>query len=95
MKNSKVTNSTKNVNVTSLISAIALNEFKKDIKQFDWIKESDQECRVSNVENTLADILLALKEDRFYVRVESVAKSGMSRVIALAYVKDNEIHGGA
>lgn len=84
---------TQNRVITSAINAIATAEFENDLKKFDWVTEDYRQQRVEMVEQELGDLLQAMKEGRYYTRVESVAKSGLSRIISIAYVKDNEIHG--
>lgn len=75
------------------IQNIAVAEFEKDVKRFDWLTEDYRDQRITMVIEELTDILEAMKDGRFYCRIVCAAKSGMSRVISMAIVKDNEIIG--
>lgn len=42
--------------------------------------------------SVLLEVRKALLKGRYYTGVESVSKSGMSRVIAIRWIKDNELY---
>lgn len=66
-----------------------MNKIKELAKK---IAKSDQYISEEYAERVLTEVLEALKEGRYYTSVVSVAKSGMSRVIKIAYVKDDELN---
>lgn len=44
------------------------------------------------VEKELRNLRSALLNNRYYTRVDTVSKSGMSRIVVAAYLKDNKMH---
>ena len=75
------------------INKLAEQQFKDDLKKYDWMKEGDSEQWIKSNKNHLIDVRQALLKGRFYMGVESVSASGMSRVIKIAYIKNNELCG--
>lgn len=64
---------------------------KKDIENSNyWTDENLEQLKGWNIE-TLQSIKNALIKGTFYAGVKSVSKSGMSRKIELAYIKNNKL----
>ncbi len=63
-----------------------------DFKRYDWMKEENRQHYLDNNLEHLQAVKRALLDGRFYIRVDSVAKSGMSRTISIAYIDDNKLH---
>lgn len=63
-----------------------------DFKRYDWMKEENRHHYLENNLKHLQAVKQALLDGRFYIRVDSVAKSGMSRTISIAYIDDNKLH---
>lgn len=52
----------------------------------------DQYCSVGFYTNELENLRQALLKGNYYTRVETVAKSGMSRTISIGYIKGGVLH---
>lgn len=72
---------------------IAEAQFKADLKRYDWIKEEDRDRWVQYNLDELKAVRKALLNGRYYTDVCSVSSSGMSRVIKIAYIDNNKLHG--
>ena len=72
---------------------LATAQFKADLKRYDWMKESDVDQWVESNLKALKAVRKALLNGRYYTGVESVSSSGMSRVIKIAYIDNNKLHG--
>lgn len=71
---------------------LAEEQFKADLKRYDWMKESDKDRWVESNLQELKAVRKALLNGRYYTGVESVSSSGMSRVIKIAYIDNNKLH---
>ena len=60
-------------------------------KNDSYTKENDREWMVDAKANQLNNIKEALLKGRFYVGVNTVSSSGMSRTLSLAYIKNNQL----
>lgn len=72
---------------------LAEEQFKADLKRYNWMKESDKDHWVESNLQELKAVRKALLNGRYYTGVESVSASGMSRVIKIAYIDNNKLHG--
>jgi len=82
--------------VNKNIKAAAQEAIKGDAWLKDQTKRAQQGDTTANdwtnsVETMLARILAAMKDGRYYTRVESVSKSGMSRVISIGWIENNQM----
>lgn len=79
--------------ITKKIQKLAESEAKNDLKTLTSFTEEDLP-RLSrwNAEE-MVEIKKALLNGKFYIGVESVSASGMSRTIKIAYIKNNKLHG--
>ena len=68
-----------------------ITELAKKLHEQD-AKEARFPTSVECYEETLTNLKFALLNGRYYTSVESVAASGMSRVIKIAYIKNNRLH---
>ena len=85
MKNSK------RITVKSILLSVAQDMTKQDIKSgYDSISLAQLDAM--NLKEVQA-IRKALLNGRFYMGVESVSASGMSRIIKIKFIDDNELHG--
>lgn len=75
------------------MQAIAEANFKRDSKIYSFINETTKQDNVDSDVLHMVKVLEALCAGNMYLGVQSVAKSGMSRVIKIAYIKDNKLHG--
>lgn len=64
-----------------------------DYKQYSWMKQESRQAYIDSYVKELKAIRKALLSGRYYTCVESVSSSGMSRVIKIAYIQDNKLHG--
>ena len=74
------------------INTIAVQAVKANLKRHSWM---DKEHSAEYVKQELRELLAirqALIEGRYYTRVDTVAKSGMSRTIEICYIADNKLH---
>lgn len=63
-----------------------------DYKRYDWMKPEDRQCWVESNLKELKAVRKALLNGRYYTGVESVSSSGMSRVIKIGYIDNNQLH---
>lgn len=73
------------------LKQIAIEQHKKDAKQYSWMEEGDQQWISSNLEE-LQNVKNAILKGRLYLGVDSVSSSGMSRTIVIKYIKNNHLH---
>lgn len=71
---------------------LAEEMFNFDLKNYSYIKEDDKEWYINQNYITLHNIKQALLKGNFYIRVESVSSSGMSRKLKMAYIKNNKLY---
>ena len=78
---------------TKRIKALANEAFMKDVKNpaLNWITKEDT-WRKDSMEKELNNIKSSLLNGTFYIRVDTVSSSGMSRKISMAYIKNNKLH---
>lgn len=76
---------------TKHLIELANKQFDQDLKTMEWLTENDRDRVVAEFANELNEWKKALLHGRFYCRVISVSKSGMSRRIELAYMKNNKL----
>lgn len=74
------------------IQSLAIASNVEDAKKYHFITEGDQAWINSDIKE-LMDIKRALLDGRLYLGVESVSKSGMSRIIKIRYIKNNRLYG--
>lgn len=77
---------------TKHINKLANTLVSEDIKNSNYWTEKDRPNLIKWKSEELNRIKNALLKGKFYAGVESVAKSGMSRVIKLAYIYKNKLH---
>lgn len=70
------------------IQALALQLENQDKRE----TETEWYTSAETFEEVLMDLRTALLKDRYYTSVLKVSKSGMSRTIAIAYIKNNELY---
>lgn len=69
---------------------LAKEQFKVESKKYSWMtNESDY---IESNYNRLNDIKQALLKGNFYIRVDKVSSTGMSRTLSMAYIKNNKLH---
>lgn len=74
------------------MQAIAEANFKRDSKVYSFITEANKQDYIDSDFVHMVNVLEALCSGNMYLGVQSVAKSGMSRIIKIAYIKDNKLH---
>lgn len=77
--------------MTTHLNALAGKMTDDDYQRYDWMKESDREHHYKRNLEQLTDLRKALLGGRLYYRVASVSKSGMSRTLEIAYIKQNRL----
>lgn len=77
---------------TKHIEKLAEKWFNHDLKKYSFMNDSDRDYYLKNNARRLTDIKKALLKGNFYIGVQSVSSSGMSRVLKLAYIKNNRLH---
>src|SRR5699024_10002724 len=77
---------------TKHLKAIAEDMTNDDMKRFSWMTEEQRHHYYAKNLSQLTDLRQALLDGRQYFRVNRVSQSGMSRVIEIAYIKDNELY---
>lgn len=77
---------------TKHIESLANKWFEYNLKNFSYYTESDREYSVRSFKRQLNNIKNAMLKGTFYAGVESVSASGMSRIIKLAYIKNNRLN---
>lgn len=75
------------------LTAIAEKIVAADYKQYSWMSKDNHDQYVQSELKELVAVKSALLSGHYYTGVVSVAKSGMSRVIKIAYIADNKLHG--
>jgi hypothetical protein len=75
------------------LNALAEQMTNNDFKQYSWMKEENRQAYFDNNLKELKAVRKALLSGRYYTDVESVSSSGMSRIIKIAYIADNKLHG--
>lgn len=80
-------------NTMKHLNALAEQMTKNDFKQYNWMKEENRQAYFDSNLKELKAVRKALLSGRYYTGVESVASSGMSRIIKIAYIADNKLHG--
>lgn len=79
--------------ITQSLELLATKFTNDDFKRYDWMKEESRDHYYQNNLKELIAVKQALLDGRYYTFVESVAKSGMSRVIKIGYIVDNKWQG--
>ena len=79
-------------NQLSNIAELAEKQVLQDMKKYDFIANSPDRYLDIEIQELLA-VRQALLNGRYYTFVESVAKSGMSRIIKIKYISNNKLHG--
>lgn len=75
------------------LEVLATKFTNDDFKRYDWMKEENRDHYYQNNLKELIAVKQALLNGNYYTFVESVAKSGMSRVIKIGYIADNKWQG--
>lgn len=73
------------------LKAIAKDMTDKDMKRYSWMNADNRETWEQHNLQALLDLRNALLKGRLYYRVASVSRSGMSRTLEIAYIKDNRL----
>jgi len=76
--------------ITKHIEKLAKEQFKFESKKYHWMQTEDD--YVPDNAKRLNEVKEALIKGRFYIRVDKVSSSGMSRTVSMAYIKDNKLH---
>ncbi len=71
---------------------LAVDEFEIELKNSSFTDEEDRFHSVKYDYQSLKNIKQSLLQGRFYIRVDKVSKSGMSRNISMAYILNNKLH---
>lgn len=79
-----------NIQALELLATKFTND---DFKRYDWMKEENREHYYQNNLKELIEVKQALLDGRYYTFVESVTKSGMSRIIKIGYIANNKWQG--
>ena len=74
------------------LKQLATEQVTQDAKQYDFIANNLEDW-IKTYEKELKEVKQALLKGRLYLGVESVSASGMSRIIKIKYIKDNQLHG--
>lgn len=80
-------------NAPKFLKELAVKITKEDQKEYSFITEDNFDSWVEDNLKELLAVREALLQGRYYTRVDSVSKSGMSRTIVIKYIKDNKLHG--
>lgn len=75
------------------LTAIAEKIVAADYKQYSWMNKEHHANYVQSELKELVAVKTALLSGHYYTGVVSVAKSGMSRIIKIAYIENNKLCG--